>query len=241
MSEHIRPGLSHPNRPLPSHEVFITADEILMEHAPFLVEAAQEGVQDVADLTQSPLRVRTIGHQWGEGDYGSTDWFTARANIRDESGRHEGQLLWNALHRDLAADPHRDTAPHLGYMLIGRDLTALGSDNRVLNFIFGATDKEIGQTVQSVYRFVEAGLSPEQTALVTRHIARHEFGHLVGLDTDTIRKQDRRGGIYEGHCANECTMQQVMSVSETVTLANKLEHKHNAGFCTDCVGYLARK
>ncbi len=126
-------------------------------------------------------------------------------------------------------------------MLIGRDMTALGPDNKVLNFIFGATDKEIGQVVQSVYRFIEAGLSPEQVALVTKHIARHEFGHLVGLDDDTIIKQDKRGGIYEGHCANECTMQQVMSVSETVSLATKLQHKHNAGFCSDCSGYLDRK
>ena len=241
MSEHIRSSISHPNRPLPSHEVFITADETLMEHAPFLVEAAQEGVADVADLMQSSLRVRLIGHQWIGGDYGSTDWFTARANISDDSGSHDSQLLWNTLRRDLASDPSRETAPHLGYMLIGQDLTALGPDNRELNFIFGATDKEIGQTVQSVYRFIEAGLSPEQTVLVSKHIARHEFGHLVGLDVDTIRNQDTRGGIYEGHCANECTMQQVVSAPETLWVATKLQHSDNAGFCEDCNDYLARK
>jgi hypothetical protein len=240
MTERITPGVSHPNRPLPSHEVFVTADEVLVEHAPFLVEAAQQGVQDVADLLQSPLRVSQIGDKWADGEYGSTDWFTARAYIRDESGQHEGQLLWNALHRDLEADPNRETAPHLGYMLVGRDMTALGPDNKVLNFIFGATDKEIGQTVQSVYRFLEAGLSSEQVALVTKHIARHEFGHLVGLDSDSIRNQDKRGGIYEGHCANECTMQQVMSVPEAIGLATRLKDKPKAGFCNDCTGFLAR-
>ncbi len=88
---------------------------------------------------------------------------------------------------------------------------------------------------------IEAGLSPEQAALVTKHIARHEVGHLVGLDDDTIRKQDIRGGIYEGHCANECTMQQVVSIPEAVSLATRLQHKANAGFCRDCTNYLARK
>lgn len=241
MSDYIRPGASHPDRPLPSHEVFVTADKILMNHAEFLVDAAQAGIHDVASLMRSPMRIRALGEQWAEGDYGSTEYFTNRADIHDETGRHDGQLLWNALRRDLAADPYRDSSPHLGYMLISRDLTAAGSDDQLLNFIFGATDKEIGQTVQSVYRFLEAGLSPDQIALVTKHIARHEFGHLVGLDSDTIRNQDKRGGIYQGHCVNECTMQQVMSVSETVSLATKLQDKDRAGFCGDCAGYLAHK
>ena len=241
MTEHITPGIPHPDRPLPSHEVFVTADAILMEHAPFLVGAAQRGIEDVAGLMRTPLDVRIIGHEWDMGEYGSTEWFTDRARISEESGQHQGQLLWNILHRDLKADPHRESLPHLGYMLLGRDMTALGSDNRVLNFVFGATDKEIGQSVQSVYRFMEAGLSPQQAALVTRHIARHEFGHLVGLDSDTIKRQDTRGGLHEGHCANDCTMHQVMSVHETVDLATRLQDKSHAGFCADCAGYLAGK
>lgn len=241
MTEHIAPGMSHPNRPLPATQVFVTADQVLMEQAPFLVDAAQAGVQDVADLMRTPLRIQTIGHTWADGDYGSTDWFTARAGIQDATGRHEGKLLWNALRRDLAADPNRASSPHLGYMLLGRDMTALDDDGRVLNFVFGVTDKGIGQTVQSVYRFLEAGLSVDQAEAVTRHVARHEFGHLVGLDVETIRNQDPRGGIRLGHCANECTMHQVMSVQETVDLTARLQSKPHAGFCADCAGYLASR
>lgn len=241
MTERISPGSNNPNRSFPSNNVYISADQVLMDHAPFLVEAAQDGIRDVAALMNSPLSIDVVGSSWSEGEYGSTQYFTDRARIRDESGRHEGKILWNALRSHLATDPYRDSSPHLGYMLTVGDMTALDADNRAMNFVFGVTDKSIGQSVQSIYRFIESGLTMDLTKLVTRHIARHEFGHLVGLDDDTIKNQDRRGGLYTGHCMNECTMEQVVSVSETVSLASKLAHKHNGGFCNDCAGYLAHK
>ncbi len=36
-------------------------------------------------------------------------------------------------------------------------------------------------------------------------------------------------------------MQQVMSVPETKNLARQLQHKHNAGFCSDCVSVLRQQ
>lgn len=231
----------NPERPLLSDIVFITTDEVLMEHAKPIVDSAIAGIKDVSDIMQTPLRISVVGSNWAEGDYGSVDWFTDRAGIQDESGKHQGKLLWNRIHSNLENDPNRLSSPHLGYMLLGRDMTALGPDNKVMNYIFGATDKEIGQTVQSIFRFIEAGLTEQQIILVTKHIARHEFGHLVGLDDTTIKNQDKRGGIYIGHCENDCTMQQVISVSESIELATKLEHSHNAGFCNDCTVYLSTR
>jgi hypothetical protein len=92
-----------------------------------------------------------------------------------------------------------------------------------------------------VARFLEAGLSADQVIAITRHVARHEFGHLVGLDSSSIRNEDRRGGIYAGHCANECTMHQVVSVPEAAAMTAKLQHKPHAGFCPDCTNFLRQR
>ncbi|MCA9309371.1 hypothetical protein KC973_03270 [Candidatus Saccharibacteria bacterium] len=236
--DRITPGSTHPNRPLPSSEVFVTADSVLMEHAPGIVQAAEDGITDVTSMMHSPIRVRIIGSRWADGEYGSTQWFTERAGITDPSGTHSGKLLYDVIHRDLASDPALQESPHVGYMLLGQDLTAIGPDGKPMNFIFGATDKEIGQSVQSIARFLEAGLDSAQLATVTRHIARHEFGHLIGLDGGSIRSQDSRGGIYQGHCVNTCTMRQVSSVPEAVDLAESLKDAPHAGFCDDCTSVI---
>lgn len=239
--DRITPGSTHPNRPLPASEVFVTADQILMEHAPTIVKAAEDGIADVTGLMHSPMQVRIIGSEWAHGEYGSTQWFSDRARITDPTGLHQGKLLYDVIHKDLAEDPSLQEAPHIGFMLLGQDLTAVGPGNKVMNFIFGATDKEIGQSVQSIARFLEAGLDADQLITVTQHIARHEFGHLIGLDESSIVNQDQRGGIYHGHCANKCTMQQINSVKVAVDLAESLKHNHNAGFCNDCASTLSEK
>lgn len=79
-----------------------------------------------------------------------------------------------------------------------------------------------------------------QLPILARHIARHEFGHLLGLDSSTIRNKDNRGGLYEGHCANDCTMQQVMNVEQAYDRAQHLLRRPHAGFCGDCVEVLRR-
>jgi predicted Zn-dependent protease len=243
MPEIIAPHTSHPERPLPSSQVFISADQVLTEKAPTIVAAATFGIRDVVELMKSPLEVTNVGDKWGEGEYESTEWFTSRARITGHGARYENKLLWGALHRDLQADPRRVSAPHMGFMLVKSDITAVGPDGNLMNFIFGATDTSLGQSVQSIFQFIIAKpeLSVAEIHLVTRHIARHEFGHLVGLDELTILNKDERGGIYLGHCNNTCTMQQVASVVEAVDLAQKLEHKDNAGFCNDCVKFLSEK
>lgn len=230
---------SHPNRPLPSTEVFITAQDVLLEHAPAIVRATQEGIEDVVALMATPMRVHMIGSAWAPDPYGSVQWFVERNQITRQDRAGERQLFWDTLRNDLEADPVRTDTPHIGYMLVAQDMTARQSSDRVLNFVFGVTSKEIGQSVQSVWRFMEAGLNMERVVLAARHIARHEFGHIVGLDQETIARQDHRGGIAEGHCVNDCTMQQVMSVPEVLDLAMRLQQSHNAGFCEDCAGFLA--
>ncbi|MCA9332603.1 hypothetical protein KDA00_01895 [Candidatus Saccharibacteria bacterium] len=118
------------------------------------------------------------------------------------------------------------------FVLLSKDLRAEGT-----NFIFGFGIKEAGICVQSLYRYVREVRQVELPVIV-RHIARHEFGHMLGLDGTSIRNQDTRGGLYRGHCANDCTMQQVMTVVEANQRAQRLQTRPNAGFCSGCVEVL---
>jgi predicted Zn-dependent protease len=104
------------------------------------------------------------------------------------------------------------------------------------NFVFGATMPWHGLSVQSAARFVRTTSSQSLQRHLIRHVARHEYGHLVGLNAaEDYKNPDVRGGIYEGHCADECTMQQVMSVPEAAELTEKLKDRELAGFCAGCV------
>jgi predicted Zn-dependent protease len=109
------------------------------------------------------------------------------------------------------------------------------------SFIFGFGDPDVGLSVQSVKRYMDGirGSAAEEVRLrVVRHIARHEYGHMLGLTEKSIVNQDLRGGVYSGHCVNECTMRQVPSVQEVVDLSARVINRPQAGFCSDCVGVL---
>ncbi len=123
------------------------------------------------------------------------------------------------------------------YVLTERDLFIPFGKN---NFVFGATTASLGVSTQSIKRFRDYHRDPRWIAATAQHIARHEFGHLVGLNEATIKHLDQRGGIALGHCAVvPCTMNQIMSVEEAGQLIFRLEGRPNAGFCRDCVGALA--
>ncbi len=144
-----------------------------------------------------------------------------------------GQIDADKLYGTLVSN-NFSSAESPAYLLISGDLKASGT-----NFIFGFSVKEEGLSVQSIARFKQSNRDITRP-VVTRHIARHEYGHLLGLDNETIVNQDKRGGLYKGHCLNVCTMQQVMSVPEANNQAAQLEHKSHAGFCMDCVGTLRK-
>lgn len=111
------------------------------------------------------------------------------------------------------------------------------------NFIFGQNSAtEIGGYLAlSPFRF--SADNAGNIGPVMKHIARHEAGHMFGLREDSdYPNPDRRGGLYEGHCANEpCTMQQKVTVPDMLRQMEKLQHRPHAGFCADCVATLHKK
>ncbi len=214
---------SHPNRPLPTTEVRMAVDAEILQCNPELLAAAAEGVNDV---------IRLMGHS-AVFSNDLVNQATALSDMEQHFLNEQGQvksteLLWHI--KDAAA------ADKPLFALVNKDLVAPGT-----NFIFGLTAKEWYTSIQSAFRFTEAIKDATLLSLVFRHIARHEYAHLVGLDESSIRNQDPRGArqsLFRGHCANECTMHQVLSVGETLQLAQKLMGRPHAGFCADCTGFL---
>ncbi|NUS73190.1 MAG: hypothetical protein HOQ05_07275 [Corynebacteriales bacterium] len=212
--------------------VFVTADALLMRLGKPLVVAALEGIKDVTEQLPEPVEVHLIGHEWDgrTGNYESVEWFADRARMPN------GQLNLDQIMMDLIQDPIRREAPHTGYMLFSEDL---GSADPNINFLLGQTISSFGLSAQSMARYVNGTLTEDDAVRAARHLARHEFAHLLGLDHDeAFENPDLRGGIYRGHCSNPCTMRQVMSVQENVKLARALESRSDAGFCAGCANHL---
>ena len=228
-SDAISSGRRHPNRPLPSLEVSLGSDTEIARYYPEVLLAAAEGVEDVTTLMGRELKVNT--HLFGQESELTEilEGFRETNPLNDLSQINVEKFVYH-LARAGALDRERPL-----YFLTTKDLF-----EPRLNFMFGITVTGLGASVQSTYRFEEASRNPEWLAATARHMARHEFGHLVGLDESTIVNKDMRPGIYRSHCTNLCTMRQVMSVAETGRLIEQLNGRPNTGFCDDCVGSLAR-
>ena len=105
------------------------------------------------------------------------------------------------------------------------------------NFVYGVTWASIQLSIQSVARVIKEIPHRGLQQGVVQHIARHEFAHMRGLNESIdYTNPDRRGGIYNGHCANICTMHQVQNMKEGLTLYQELAKtpSKSAGFCDDC-------
>lgn len=219
--EGISPQQPHPERPLPEQRVIVLTDPEMAAYPALMGEIAS-GIADVEHVAGRQARFNTAGIEFADSVGTLLDTHTVN-----------GQVIVEPLLRNMKSSGLLDMGDPV-FLAITRDLNSESSGN----FIFGVTIKEWNVSVQSIYRHVQQERSAEMLGHMARLIGRHEYGHLRGLDENTIRNQDKRGGLYAGHCKNECTMQQVMSVSETKALAQKLQHKHNAGFCADCAGVL---
>lgn len=215
--------------------VGLFADKQMIEQYPHLVTAAQTGISDVLAMMQNPLATQYFGDTIDCSPF-SVDELLDESTITSPD-RHP-QVLHYSLH-NLIINCFGPTAESITYLITAKDLTTTNRDGVLYNFILGAKLGDVN--IQSINRYLEAGLSPDETAAVVRHIARHEFGHMLGLDEATIANQDGRGlhsPLYAGHCANLCTMQQTASVEEASYLAQTLKDQSNAGFCLDCANYI---
>lgn len=98
------------------------------------------------------------------------------------------------------------------------------------NFLFGGSQAGIG-SVLSVARLRGSTIADK----VLRRLARHEFGHALGLIPDA-RSTNVRGKIGL-HCTNVCTMRQGMNLQKFEALTIE-EERADILFCRECADYL---
>jgi len=93
--------------------------------------------------------------------------------------------------------------------------------------------KEEGLAIQSLSRFV--GYNNRIKNEVYRHIGRHTYAHIMGLNGSASSDLYSDNKPYSSHCNNECTMQKMSSIKETIEHAESLRNRKLAGFCLKCV------
>lgn len=223
-SDGINFGRPHPNRPLPAFEFSLGSDLETRQRNPAALVAATEGIYDVITLMgrEPAFNNHLIGQEEALSDV-----LEAFRQRNPNSGLEQINVVdfIHHLAREGALDQERPL-----YFLTSKDLF-----EPRLHFMFGATMIGLGISVQSTKRFEEASRNTWWLQETSRLMARHEFGHLVGLNESTIVNRDPRPGIYRSHCTNICTMRQVMSVRDVYELIQQLDGAPNAGFCDDCV------
>lgn len=186
-----------------------------------LVEAAASGVNDV--LTIQGFDVPLVS-----GGEDTAQIISSHASAT--FGRQRPQVNVGDFALDMINDTQVGNPAIPDYILLGQDLFSERT-----NFVFGCTWPTLGLSVQSIARVMQHTSDRGLQRLHTRHVARHEFAHLRGLyEPSDYANPDRRSGIYQGHCADICTMRQSMTVQEAIQQAKQLESHDLAGFCVGC-------
>lgn len=213
--------------------ITLNANTSLLRNRPDLFLAAEEGIRDVIKfqgfepviLTDTFEAVTAID----EAEYFSYDPSRQQCNL---------PIYFDSL---VSKFP-RILENRPDYILTDQDLFEEG-----LNFALGYTLNPEQISIQSIARIVGAGIidrkadSPLRQAIATRHIARHEYSHMAGMNySGAYENPDLREGIYAGHCNNICTMRQVDSAEEAISLSEHLHYRGIglAGFCGSCVAKL---
>ena len=201
----------------------------LRSERPDLFDATINGIHDVQNLQIQEVGVAT----WPDANLAPLDTIFAK-----HYDSYRGQIALDVVLDELdGTNIGAGNTDEKHYLVSDVDMYA-GS----LNFCFGVTSYAAGVSIQSMARFIQAIPRTTDQGIMARHVARHEYAHLIGMNAQSdYDAPDLRGGIYEGHCANECTIQQVMSVPESVKLVSNLDFYTDAGFCGSCVKRIRTK
>jgi predicted Zn-dependent protease len=106
-------------------------------------------------------------------------------------------------------------------------LTSLGLFYPRGCYAFGSSD-----VTRSAAMVTTRNLNPKQFG----HVVTHELGHLGALVADDKPNHDNRGGLFSGHCINDCVMQLAKPGSEKPDINRDRNH---GKFCRDCTTHLA--
>ncbi len=193
-----------------------------------LLEAAASGINDVLVIQGFDVPLVTDGEKAAQ---------VISAYAAETLNHRRGQVNVTDFALDMVNNTDLGNPAVPDFILLDTDLF-----NERTNFVFGCTWASLGLSVQSIARVMRYTNDPGLQRLHTRHVARHEFAHLRGLNkASDYLKPDSREGIYQGHCADTCTMRQCVTVEEAITQAKELENHELAGFCTGCFRTLWNK
>lgn len=197
---------------------------------PDLFDATIAGIRDVQRMQIHDHRIAT----WTDKGRSQID-----ALFRRGYNARRGQIALDQVLMELDQTNVGAGNPQEAHYLVTTEDMYFGN----LNFCFGVSSSAAGRSVQSLARFIRGVRRPKDQTSLARHIARHEYGHLIGMnEISDYDNPDLRGGIYEGHCANTCTIKQVISADETVRLVKGLDFfGADAGFCASCVSRIRHK
>ena len=167
--------------------------------------------------------------------YSSPDWYQNHNTIQ-LPGKHS-QISEPGLLFDIGKEPWRKEVDHYDFMIFDRDMNTYLWNEKIksyewINFIFGSGHQSLG-TLISIYRFRSAVKDKNLYHLVLRQVGQHEFGHVMGLVSRKTPSSDDRGGLYQNHCLNLCTMKQSLSIKEALNLTKELNNR-NTILCKDC-------
>ena len=208
--------------------VRLNSNSSIFNNHPNLIHSTAQGISDVLSIQGYDPIIATGGKSTAQliDSLESLDFDITRKqiNLNQYLGR-------------LASSTNLATTEQADYLLTDLDLYSDGT-----NFVFGVTLADWQLSVQSIHRFTQTGGGDSMQEKLATHIARHEFAHMAGLNQPSdYTNPDRRGGLYQGHCANLCTMHQIMSSKDAIGLVHKLNGQANAGFCKSCVNTLRNK
>jgi predicted Zn-dependent protease len=181
--------------------------------------AVRFGVGDVLKYITLDLNVEVIGEAC------DADSWVERCRTTLDRG-HGLQVDANCVLTEQIPDRlARSRINCLTVVIIEADIT--DGDN---SFLFGGSLSGFG-SILSVARLRDSTMSEK----VLRRLARHEFGHALGLiPAARSTNVQREIGL---HCTNVCTMRQAMSLQELQTLTAE-EERTRIMFCPECADYL---
>ena len=189
--------------------------------------AVQAGVRQVLQYVSGEFVVDVVG------DPCRAEVWQQRCLEKSQTGQVSVECLLEELLFFLIQ--HADKR---GRVLVDSDLLAVlavDADLRssATNFLFGSARPGYA-SVLSVSRFRTVTPMELRKKVLTR-LARHEFGHALGLIPEGRRTNVKRKlGL---HCTNLCTMRQGMSLEEFEQLTTE-EEKAGVVFCPECVDHL---
>lgn len=192
------------------------------------------GVQEMLGIARLFPGMKIFGSRaWGNpgNPFSSPEWYQ-QSNLIRLAGRPP-QVNADGVMDCLQREPWRREKDHFDVMICDMDLNTR-INGKWINFIFGEANNELG-LVLSVYRFRHYARDRNSYRLLLRNVARHEFGHVLGL----VRRRttDQRGGLYQSHCQNLCVMKQSLSVDEALQVAQALV-QNRVVLCSDCIAEL---